>query len=232
MTLCAVHFVLSFLTGSHSVHAAEASSSTAESAVSQSMNTGEALSLPSAPGGPWVGTVRHLVGLQEIPEAPGGPGGTPPSGITRLNLKSDSTFCLVAEHREQDVLPGRLEAMVEQGTLPWRPAPAARQMMVASGRWESESSTPEGGMVLTGLLSWFPVFSPAQTGASIDDPPCEVMERYRESIPPTIGPLKFTETFIFSADPNHGPEAGGEITYLLVRTEQHRRLPYVGFRIP
>ena len=75
--------------------------------------------LSSAPNGPWVGAVQRLVGLQELPVAPGGPGGIPPRGDARLWLGADGEFCLVAEHAEQNVLPGRLEEMVELGTLPW-----------------------------------------------------------------------------------------------------------------
>jgi hypothetical protein len=188
--------------------------------------------LSGTPNGPWVDTVQRLVGLQEIPVAPGGPGGLPPRGDARLWLGADGEFCLVAEHAKQDVLQGRQEEMVELGTLSWWPAPPARQMLIASGRWAAEPTQMDTGLVLTGTLSWFPIFSPERKGASIDDAPCQVAAQYREVGPATFGPGKFSETLHFSADPTLGPEEDGEIEYLLVKTEKGRRLPYVGFGIP
>ena len=187
--------------------------------------------LSGAPNGPWVGAVQRLVGLQEIPVAPGGPGGVPPRGDARLWLGADGEFCLVAEHTEQDVLPGRLEEMVELGTLSWWPAPPARQMLIASGQWAADTIQGDAGMVLTGTLSWFPIFSPERKGATLEDAPCQVAAQYREVAHAVFGPGKFQETLLFSSDPTLGPEETGEIEYLLVKTEKGRRLPYVGFGI-
>jgi hypothetical protein len=171
-------------------------------------------------------------GSAGTPRAPGGPRGIPPRGDARLWLGADGEFCLVAEHTEQDVLPCRLEEMVELGTLRWWPAPPARQMLVASGQWTPDTAQVNTGMVLTGTLSWFPIFAPERKGASIDDAPCQVAAQYREVGQATFGLGKFSETLHFSADPTLGPEEDGEIEYLLVKTEKGRRLPYVGFGIP
>jgi hypothetical protein len=194
-------------------------------------NGSPARPLSGAPGGSWVGAVHRLVGLQEIPQAPGGPGGAPPSGDARLWLGADGEFCLAAEHAEQDVLQGRLEEMVELGSLPWRPAPRARQVLVASGQWSPDPSRPDVGMVLNGTMSWFPIFSPERKGASIDDEPCQVASQYREVGQAVFGPGKFSETLHFAGDPTLESEAAGEPEYLLVKTEGSRRLPYVGFLI-
>ena len=187
--------------------------------------------LSGAPNGPWVGTVQRLVGLQEIPVAPGGPGGVPPRGDARVWLGPDGEFCLVAEHAEQDVLQGRQEELVGHGTLPWWPAPPARQMLVASGQWAAEPTQADTGLVLTGTLSWFPIFSPERKGATLEDAPCQVAAQYREVAKAVFGPGKFQETLLFSSDPTLDPEENGEIEYLLVKTEKARRLPYVGFKI-
>jgi hypothetical protein len=140
---------------------------------------------------------------------------------------------LVVEHILHEEISGREQEMAEQGKLPWRPSPAARQMLTVEGQWHLDDSHSPSELVLKGALSWYPVFSPPRTGAALTDPPCEVVAQYRQGTPPVVGPIKgVKEVLRLSPNPTRETKTDEKVEFLTVQTPLGRRhLPYVGFEL-
>lgn len=179
---------------------------------------------------PTVGGVTTVQGLREVPRAPDQ--FAPPSGDGRLWLGEDGRFCLVIEHTLPELLSARSQELATLGKLEWHPGPSAHQMLTAEGQWQRDDSHSPPDLMLTGTVSWYPVFSPPKSGASLTDHPCDVAAHYGKDVTPSWGPGKLSEVLRLSPDPTREPSSGAKVEYLMVQTPVgSRRLPYLGFEL-